>query len=87
MLRASGVAYDVRRAQPYSYYDQLDFNVAVRYNGDIYDRYLVRVDEIYESIKIIKQVLPHLKRPRTTHHDRQTAVRGTRQRWRSVQSC
>ncbi len=61
LLRASGVAYDVRRAQPYSYYDQLDFNVAVRYNGDIYDRYLVRVDEIYESIKIIKQVLPHLE--------------------------
>lgn len=61
LLRASGVAYDIRRAQPYSYYDQLDFNVAVRYNGDIYDRYLVRVDEIYESIKIIKQVLPHLE--------------------------
>lgn len=61
MLRASGVAYDVRRAEPYSYYDRLDFNIAVRYNGDIFDRYLVRVDEIYESIKIIKQLLPHLQ--------------------------
>jgi NADH-quinone oxidoreductase subunit D/NADH-quinone oxidoreductase subunit C/D len=61
LLRASGVAYDVRRAEPYSYYDQLDFDIAVRYNGDIYDRYLVRIDEIHESIKIIKQVLPHLK--------------------------
>lgn len=57
VLRASGVPYDVRKAEPYSIYDQLDFDVAVRYNGDVYDRYLIRVDEIWESIKILKQVV------------------------------
>jgi NADH-quinone oxidoreductase subunit D/NADH-quinone oxidoreductase subunit C/D len=60
LLRASGVQYDIRRAEPYSYYDKLDFEIPVRYNGDLMDRYLIRLDEIYESIKIIKQVLPHL---------------------------
>lgn len=62
MLRASGVPYDLRRADPYSYYEHLDFDVAVRYNGDIYDRYLVRMDEMRQSLRIIEQVLPHLKR-------------------------
>jgi NADH-quinone oxidoreductase subunit D/NADH-quinone oxidoreductase subunit C/D len=61
VLRASGVPYDVRRAQPYSYYDQLDFDVAVRYNGDVYDRYLVRIDEMYQSLKILRQVLGHVQ--------------------------
>ncbi len=41
MLRASGVPYDVRRADPYGIYDRFDFDVAVRYNGDLYDRYLI----------------------------------------------
>jgi len=57
VLRASGVPYDVRRAEPYSIYDRLDFNVAVRYNGDVYDRYLIRIDEIRESLKILEQVI------------------------------
>ncbi len=61
VLRASGVPYDVRRAQPYSYYEHLDFDVAVRPNGDIYDRYLVRIDEIYQSLRILRQVLPYLE--------------------------
>ena len=62
LLRASGVPYDVRRAEPYSYYEHLDFDVAVRYNGDIYDRYLIRIDEMRQSLRILEQVLPHLKR-------------------------
>jgi NADH-quinone oxidoreductase subunit C/D len=61
VLRASGVPYDVRRAQPYSYYEHLNFDVAVRYNGDIYDRYLIRLDEIRQSMRIIDQILPHLR--------------------------
>lgn len=61
VLRASGVPYDVRRAQPYSYYEHLDFDVAVRYNGDIYDRYLIRIDEMRQSLRILRQVLPHLE--------------------------
>lgn len=61
MLRASGVQYDVRRAEPYSYYEHLDFDVPVRYNGDVYDRYLIRMDEMRQSLRILKQVLPHLR--------------------------
>jgi NADH-quinone oxidoreductase subunit C/D len=61
VLRASGVAYDLRRADPYSIYNELDFDVAVRYNGDVYDRYLVRMDEILQSIRILEQVVPLLE--------------------------
>ncbi len=57
VLRASGVPYDIRRADPYSIYDRFDFDVAVRYHGDIYDRYLIRVDEIRQSVRIIQQAL------------------------------
>ena len=60
VLRASGVSYDVRKADPYSIYDRFEFDVAVRYNGDVYDRYLIRVDEIRESIKILQQALNDL---------------------------
>jgi len=62
LLRASGIPYDVRRADPYSIYPELDFDVAVRYNGDIYDRYLIRLDEMRESVRILKQILPRLER-------------------------
>jgi NADH/F420H2 dehydrogenase subunit C len=57
VLRASGVPYDVRRADPYSIYDRLEFDVAVRYHGDIYDRYLIRLDEMRQSLRILQQVL------------------------------
>ena len=60
VLRASGVPYDIRRADPYGIYDRFEFDVAVRYHGDIYDRYLVRLDEIRESIRILQQVLRDL---------------------------
>lgn len=61
LLRGSGVPYDVRRAEPYSIYPELDFDVAVRYNGDVFDRYLVRVDEMRESLRILRQILPRLE--------------------------
>lgn len=57
VLRASGVPYDVRRADPYSIYDRFDFDVAVRYNGDVYDRYLIRLDEIRQSLRILQQAI------------------------------
>lgn len=56
-LRAAGVPYDVRRAHPYSVYPELDFDIPTRDTSDSYARYLLRVDEIRESIRIIDQVL------------------------------
>jgi NADH-quinone oxidoreductase subunit C/D len=56
-LRASGVPYDVRRAHPYDLYDTLDWEVPVLYGGDVYDRYRIRMMEIRESLKIIRQLL------------------------------
>ena len=56
-LRASGVAWDIRRSHPYLIYDQLDWNVAVEEAGDCYARYLVRMKEMRESVRIIRQCL------------------------------
>jgi NADH-quinone oxidoreductase subunit C/D len=60
VLRASGVPYDVRRADPYSIYDRFEFDVAVRYHGDVYDRYLIRIDEIRQSLRILQQAIRDL---------------------------
>jgi len=60
VLRAAGVPYDVRRAQPYGIYDRFDFEVAVRYNGDLYDNYLIRLDEIRQSIRILQQAIKQI---------------------------
>ena len=57
MLRGSGVAWDLRRSQPYDCYDDLEFKIPVGKNGDCYDRYLCRIEEMRESVKIIKQCL------------------------------
>jgi NADH-quinone oxidoreductase subunit D/NADH-quinone oxidoreductase subunit C/D len=57
LLRASGVPYDIRRADPYSIYDRFEFDVIARYHGDVYDRYLVRLDEMRQSLRILKQAL------------------------------
>jgi len=57
LLRASGIAYDLRKAQPYDAYDQIQFNVPVGTNGDCYDRYLLRIEEMRESLSIIKQAI------------------------------
>jgi NADH-quinone oxidoreductase subunit D/NADH-quinone oxidoreductase subunit C/D len=60
VLRASGVPYDLRRADPYGIYDRFDFDVAVRYHGDTYDRYLIRIDEIRQSLRILQQAIQEL---------------------------
>ena len=60
VLRAAGVPYDIRRAQPYGFYDRFDFDVAVRYNGDLYDNYLIRLDEIRQSIRILQQAVKQI---------------------------
>jgi NADH/F420H2 dehydrogenase subunit C len=56
-LRGSGVPYDVRRAEPYSIYDRFDFDIPIGTKGDVYDRYLVRIAEMRESVKILQQAL------------------------------
>jgi len=60
LLRSSGVPYDIRRADPYGIYDQLEFDVCIRQHGDVYDRYLIRLDEIRQSLRILKQVLTRI---------------------------
>lgn len=61
LLRGSGVPYDVRRADPYSIYPELDFDIPTGVNGDIYDRFIVRMREIRESLRILRQILPRLE--------------------------
>jgi NADH-quinone oxidoreductase subunit D len=60
MLRASGVNWDLRKARPYGGYDQYDFNVPVRTDGDTFARYIVRIEELRESLKIVEQALNKL---------------------------
>ena len=55
MLRASGVPWDLRKAQPYDVYDRIDFDIPIGKNGDCYDRYLVRVEEVRQSLRIVDQ--------------------------------
>ena len=62
MLRGSGIAWDLRKKQPYEVYDQLDFDIPVGVNGDCYDRYLVRIEEFRQSNRIIKQCIDWLRK-------------------------
>lgn len=55
MLRGSGVAWDLRKSQPYDIYSELDFDVPIGKNGDCYDRYLIRMEEMRQSVKLIQQ--------------------------------
>ena len=57
IVRGSGLAWDLRRSQPYEVYSELDFKIPLGKNGDCYDRYLCRVEEMYESVKIMRQCL------------------------------
>ena len=60
MLRASGVKWDLRKEETYEIYDKLDFEIPVGKNGDCYDRYFVRVEEMKESLKIIHQCVDNI---------------------------
>jgi NADH-quinone oxidoreductase subunit D len=61
MLRGSGIAWDLRKKQPYEVYDKLDFDIPIGTNGDCYDRYLVRIQELRESNRLIKQCVEWLR--------------------------
>jgi NADH-quinone oxidoreductase subunit D len=60
MVRGSGAAWDLRRAQPYECYSELEFDIPIGKNGDCYDRYLIRMQEMRESVKIMKQCCARL---------------------------
>ena len=62
MLRGSGIPWDLRKTQPYEVYDKMDFDIPVGVNGDCYDRYLVRVEEMRQSNRIIEQCVDWLRR-------------------------
>lgn len=62
MLRGSGIAWDLRKKQPYEVYDRLDFDIPVGVNGDSYDRYLVRMEEMRQSNRILQQCIEWLRR-------------------------
>jgi NADH-quinone oxidoreductase subunit D len=63
MVRASGAAWDLRKAQPYECYPELDFDIPIGRNGDCYDRYLVRMEEMRQSVRIMRQCVDMLYRP------------------------
>jgi len=73
-LRGSGIPYDLRKAKPYSSYDHFDFDVPIGRNGDVYDRYLVRMQEMRESLKIIKQAFDNLPGGPVNTNDRRVVM-------------
>jgi NADH dehydrogenase (ubiquinone) Fe-S protein 2 len=70
MLRGSGVAWDLRKTQPYDVYDRIDFQVPVGSRGDCYDRYLIRVEEMRQSLRIILQCLQEMPQGEIKSDDR-----------------
>ncbi|MDR2978517.1 MAG: NADH-quinone oxidoreductase subunit D [Rickettsiales bacterium] len=73
MLRAAGLAWDLRKSQPYEIYDQLDFDIPIGQNGDCYDRYLVRMAEIRQSISLVKQCIEKMPEGPVKTEDRKIA--------------
>lgn len=69
MLRGSGVAWDLRKSQPYDVYSELDFDVPIGKNGDCWDRYLVRMEEMRQSLRLIKQCIERLPKGPVTTQD------------------
>lgn len=73
MIRGSGIAWDLRKSQPYEIYGELDFDVPIGKNGDSYDRYLIRVQEMYESVKIIEQCIAKIPNGEVVTDDKRVA--------------
>ena len=74
MVRGSGAAWDLRKSQPYECYEDLEFDIPIGKNGDCYDRYLIRMEEMRESIKIMKQCCERLSREPGPVHSRDGKV-------------
>jgi NADH-quinone oxidoreductase subunit D len=60
MLRGSGIAWDIRKADPYCVYDRMEFEIPVGHGGDCYDRFVVRMEEVRQSVRIIEQAMEQL---------------------------
>ena len=73
MIRGSGIAWDLRKSQPYEIYGELDFDIPIGKNGDSYDRYLIRVQEMFESIKIIEQCIAKIPNGEVITDDKRVA--------------
>jgi NADH-quinone oxidoreductase subunit D len=73
MLRASGIAWDLRRSQPYDVYAEMDFDIPVGKNGDCFDRYLVRIEEMRQSLHIMRQALAKMPAGPVKINDRKVA--------------
>ena len=69
MLRGSGIKWDLRRNQPYECYDEFDFDIPIGKNGDCYDRYLVRMEEMRQSVRIMKQCIEKMPKGPISHSD------------------
>src|SRR3546814_17540847 len=74
MIRGSGVPWDLRRSQPYDVYDRMDFEIPVGTNGDCYDRFMVRVEEVRQSAKIMKQCLTEMPEGPVSNLNRQVGA-------------
>ena len=73
MIRGSGIAWDLRKSQPYEIYGELDFDIPIGKNGDSYDRYLIRVQEMFESIKIIEKCIAKIPNGEVITDDKRVA--------------
>ena len=86
MLRASGVAWDLRRAQPYDAYDRVEFDVPVGKNGDCYDRYLVRIEEMRQSLRLMRQAIEAMPQGPVRFDDRKVSPPPRREMKRSMEA-
>jgi len=84
-LRATGVNLDLRKAQPYYFYDQLDFDVPIGTNGDTYDRYLVRMEEMRQSLKIAEQVCKNMPAGDYTIRDKDIVLPEKKDVWGNIE--
>lgn len=84
-LRATGVNLDLRKAEPYYGYDQLDFDVPIGTNGDTYDRYLVRMEEMRQSLKIVEQVLKNMPSGDYTIRDKNVVLPEKKDVWGNIE--
>ncbi|WP_425362340.1 NADH dehydrogenase (quinone) subunit D [Candidatus Tisiphia endosymbiont of Mystacides longicornis] len=86
ILRGSGIAWDLRKTNPYDVYGELDFDIPIGKNGDCYDRYLVRIEEMYQSLKIIQQCLEKIPKGSIKTDDPKIAPQSRKQMKESMEA-